>query len=308
MVDIGVIGAGGMGSRHARNLAALGGVEVVAVADPDLDRAQRLASGVEAKHVYADPGALVANAAVQAVVVASPDETHADLALACIEEGKPVLCEKPLATTAAGAWRVVEAELEAARRYVQVGFMRRFDPAHQKLVGAPGEPLRVSVVHLNPGGAPSRSVRELVFQSMIHDIDTLRFVSGHEITRVDAQVAPTQGLPMVVTLTARLDNGSLGSVAVHVESDGYEVVTEAMGRGWTWRTESSPAADWLVRFQDAYLSEVEAFAAGCESGSIPGPSAWDGYQACVVAEACVTSAHTAEPCSISLTQPPPLYS
>ena len=67
---------------------------------------------------------------MDAVLIASPDTTHADLTIACIEAGKPVLCEKPLATAVADAERVVRAELAAGRRLVQVGFMRVYDRTH----------------------------------------------------------------------------------------------------------------------------------------------------------------------------------
>ncbi|MEH3068250.1 MAG: Gfo/Idh/MocA family oxidoreductase [Aeromicrobium erythreum] len=138
---VGVVGAGAMGAAHARTLAtSVPGAEVVRVFDMDTERAKQVAHGVGAE--AADSAeALVAD--VDAFVVASPDFTHADLAVAGIEAGKHVLCEKPLAVTADDARRVVDAELAAGRRFVQVGFKPPLRPRlrrpegrdHRRLAG-----------------------------------------------------------------------------------------------------------------------------------------------------------------------------
>src|SRR5262249_58842560 len=82
------------------------------------------------------PVSAVAPGTIDAVLIASPDATHGALAVACIEAGKPVLCEKPLAPTAAECLKVVAAEVKAGRRLVQVGFMRRFDPSYAAMKAA----------------------------------------------------------------------------------------------------------------------------------------------------------------------------
>ena len=98
--------------------------------------------------------AVITDPEVGAVLIASPDATHADFAIACIKAGKPVLCEKPLAPTAAEGMRVIEAELSAGRRLVQLGFMRRFDPGYTEMKGLLesgryGEALAFHCVHRN---------------------------------------------------------------------------------------------------------------------------------------------------------------
>src|SRR4051794_3621688 len=123
-----MIGLGVMGAGHLQTLSQVPAAEVVAVSDVDLVRARAVAGdGVE---MHADPLSLIRSDDVDAVLIASSDATHADFVLACIEAGKPVLCEKPLATTAAASLAVAEAEAEGGRRLVQVGFMRRFDPRY----------------------------------------------------------------------------------------------------------------------------------------------------------------------------------
>jgi myo-inositol 2-dehydrogenase/D-chiro-inositol 1-dehydrogenase len=129
-IRIGLIGAGIMGADHARTIVSgVGGVELAAIHDADMDRARSVArscGGDPLLHETADQ--LIADPRIDAVVVASPDQTHASLAIACIEAGKPVLVEKPLASTLDECRSVISAEMKAARRFVQVGFMRRFDP------------------------------------------------------------------------------------------------------------------------------------------------------------------------------------
>ena len=113
-VGIGVIGAGMMGAAHIDTLTTgVPGAHVVAVADADPERAAAAALAGGARAI-ADPLELIADPAVDAVVVASYDTTHEAFVLACIAAGKRVLCEKPLATTADACLRVIEAELATA--------------------------------------------------------------------------------------------------------------------------------------------------------------------------------------------------
>ena len=130
VVGVGVIGTGMIGAVHAENLARRTmNATLVAVMDIDRERAKTVASACGAR-AYTGAAALIADPMVDAVLIASPDHTHAGLTVACIEAGKPVLCEKPMATTVADAERVLRAELSAGRRLVQVGFMRIYDRTH----------------------------------------------------------------------------------------------------------------------------------------------------------------------------------
>ena len=108
-VRVGVIGVGGMGSFHAHTLASLAHVDLIAVADPFQPNVDKVAAALGCRGL-ADPMALATDASLDGVVIASPDATHADLAIAAIGAGLWVLCEKPLATTMADAWRVIDAE------------------------------------------------------------------------------------------------------------------------------------------------------------------------------------------------------
>src|SRR6202020_334884 len=112
-VRVGVIGAGNMGAEHASILRQfVSHATVTMVADPDVEQLGRGAAAAGAR-ATADPYALIADPLVDAVVIASPDETHPDLTVAAIRAGKPVLCEKPLALSVAECVRVVEEEQHA---------------------------------------------------------------------------------------------------------------------------------------------------------------------------------------------------
>ena len=142
-IRVGVIGAGIMGADHATTLRRfVRGADVTAVADVDLARAEATAAGASA---YTDADALIADPAVDAVVIASHDSVHAAQVVASVRAGKPALCEKPLAPSLAEATDVLAQIGTAGETLLSLGFMRRFDPGYVALrqaiddrtVGAP---------------------------------------------------------------------------------------------------------------------------------------------------------------------------
>src|SRR5262245_9324024 len=110
-----------MGAAHVRTLAtSVSGAEVIRVYDVDGDRAAEVAAAAGATSASSE-AALIESPDVDAVVIAAPDPTHAELTMACLKRGLPVLCEKPLAVSADEAIRVVEAEAAVGRPLIQVG-------------------------------------------------------------------------------------------------------------------------------------------------------------------------------------------
>ena len=313
-LGVGVIGTGGMGGRHARNLAhRVAGARVAAVMDVDGERAAALAAECGGAAVFADAAELIGDRAVDAVVIASPDPTHAALAVACIEAGKPVLCEKPLGVGLEDARRVLDAEAAGGRKLVQVGLMRMYDPQHAALKqalddGAIGRPLLFRGIHKHWRADAVRTAAEVIVNSAVHDVHSARWLMADDVAKVHAShVADVPDRPetaRLVLLQLVFRGGGLAEIEVDVDANyGYEVIVEVSGTQGTLRTPSltSPIlrkggaearaveADWLERFRAAYVLEAEAWVRVAREGGAAGATVWDGYAAMQVCDAAVRS-------------------
>ena len=320
-LGIGVIGAGIMGAEHARIVAEeTHGAHLAAVCDADPARAASAARGGQA---LTDPHALIASDAVKALVIATPDTTHVEYALAALARGKPVLCEKPLAAHAKEGLRVVEAETRLGRRLVQVGFMRRFDPGYgdmrrARLDGRLGAAIALHNVHRNLSAPASFTPPLAVKGSFVHEADISRWLLGTEM--VEAQAFLTRpGLMMIVM---RTDRGELVSTEVHVNCGyGYHVHAQLVAAKGT--IEMAPPArtltnhagvqsfgfpdDWVPRFADAYRCQMQAWVNAAAAGGATGASAWDGYVATAICEQIAASLPEGRPVKIALEARPGLY-
>lgn len=318
---VGVIGAGVMGSYHARLLReSTGGAHLAAVADADLSRAEGAAGG---GRTFSDPLALIADPQVEAVVVASPDATHAALALACLERGKPLLLEKPLAPTAAEGWQVVEAEVARGGRLVQVGYMRRFDSAYREMKatldeGRIGTPVLLHNVHRNPSAPAWFTGAMPITNSFVHEIDISRWLLGSEMVAAAVKAAPG-GEPLLITLTT--DKAELVSTEVFINAAyGYHVHAELVGRDGTVAMAAPTLTlanhtgqggfaypdNWVPRFAQAYRDQMQAWVRGIVTGEPVGASAWDGYCATALAEQVGDAMGMGE-VRLSLADKPALY-
>src|SRR5689334_5773765 len=187
---IGVLGVGLMGADHvARITGRISGARVAVVNDYVPEKAAEIAAAVPGSRVAADPFDAIAADDVDAVLLATPGPTHEKQLLACLEQGKPVLCEKPLTTESASSLEVVRTEAELARPLIQVGFMRRFDPEYQQLKalidgGELGRPLVMHCVHRNLAVPPTFTSTMVVRDSLVHEVDVTRFLFGEEIASV----------------------------------------------------------------------------------------------------------------------------
>ena len=239
-MNVGIIGAGLMGSTHARILAeSVPGAEVVAIADPDHEAAERIAGGHVIHH---DAFELIEAASVDAVIVASPVFTHEPYVLACLEAGKAVLCEKPLAGDAATALRIVEAE--NGRALITVGFMRRFDPGYVDLkarldAGAIGAPLLVHCAHRNPSVHEFFDSAMIITDSAVHEVDVTRWLLGEEIVRVRVLTPrpssrAREGLRDPQLIIFETAGGRLVDVEAFVSAGyGYDIRCEVVGEDGT---------------------------------------------------------------------------
>ena len=182
-----IVGAGGMGSFHARSLAALPGVEIVAIADVRLAAAESLERDRRWHSRPPTGSQSPSRSDLDGVVIASPEDSHEELVHAALGQGTRILCEKPLAVGAA----VVSSESSMPRSrsvggLLQLGLMRVFDPAHVQLaaeVAELGELNHVRCVHRNVHEV-RRTAQLILNQSLVHDIHSLRWLVGRDITRV----------------------------------------------------------------------------------------------------------------------------
>ncbi|MER5178258.1 Gfo/Idh/MocA family oxidoreductase [Streptomyces sp. NPDC002896] len=314
-VRVGVIGAGMIGQDHIRRLTdVITGARVTAVTDIDEARASEVAARVDATALPTGTD-LINSPEVDAVLVTSWGPTHAEHVLNAIAAGKPVFCEKPLATTAADCLRIVEAERAHGRRLVQVGFMRRFDAGYRQMKevltsGSIGTPLIVHCAHRNPTVPHSYTSQMAAQDTAVHEIDVLRWLLDDEI--VSAQVLTPRATskrfdhlkdPQIMLFETA--NGIRIDLEVFVNCQyGYDIQCETVGEDGLIRL-PDPAAvgvrtagrhatavlqDWKGRFADAFDTEFREWIASVEAGAEPtGPSAWDGYAATVITDATVRS-------------------
>ena len=331
-IPVGVVGTGGMGGMHARNLHyKVAGARVAAVSDVDRDRAIKIAEECGGAAVFGDALEMIRDDRVEAVVVASPDPTHAELTLECLRLGKPVLCEKPLATGPEEALGVVEAEVEIGRKLVQVGFMRRYDPQHVDVRGtaaggAIGKPVLFKGWHRNAGIPPGTDSKGVVINSAIHDLDSARWMLDGEIEEAYVRGLNTTGSSEgefdLQLIQLVMSDGSMATIEVNVDAGyGYDVGVEVVGvRGTVHtappsgavvradRAASQPVeADWLERFAAAYEIEAQRWIESLQNGQPSGPDAWDGYASLVAAEGCIQSIRSGSPETVTVPEKPALY-
>jgi len=320
---VGILGAGAMGANHAHTLASwVPAARVGAVYDFDGARADQVAAGTGAT-ALGSADELIGSAEVDAIVIASPDPLHAEQVLSCVAAGKPVLCEKPLAADESGSQQILDADdrfaAEHGRRLVQVGFMRRYDPAFVALrahvaAGAIGTPRVVHCVHRNAVAHPAQTSDMNVTGSMVHELDIVPWLLDDPIAAITVRSprAESEGVlldPLVALI--ELAGGVLCTVEVFVNARyGYDVHCEVVGDHGTARL-TPPAGiavrepgsgvgvsgvqvtgDFVGRFADAYRIELASWVQAARRGVVDGPGARDGHLANVVAAAGVESLHT----------------
>jgi myo-inositol 2-dehydrogenase / D-chiro-inositol 1-dehydrogenase len=330
-IGIGVVGAGVMGADHAMTLARhVSGATLIAICDADEERATRVATQTGAVRQYSSADSLIRDNQVDAVLIASPDETHADLVLACLEARKPVLCEKPLASTADRCLDIVRAEVRLGRQWVQVGYMRRFDPPYLAMrdaiaTGQCGRPLLVHCTHRGVKAAPFMTSDMVVSAGAVHEIDITRWLLDEEIASAQAFASRSKTSSPIRDpqfLVMKTKSGVLITVEIFESAGyGYDVRSEVVCDNGTISlaapidinirkegTESFAfAADWRPRFAAAYRAQLQAWVNSVLSGTPCGASAWDGYVATAVADACLESTNTSRRIDIQLAPRPDLY-
>lgn len=317
-----VVGCGSIGSRHARNLAALG-AGAVACCDLDGARAERLAAECGGGPAGDDLDALLARVRPEAVLVCTPPSTHLDVARRALAAGCHVFCEKPLAASMDGVDALVDAADRAGRVFM-MGMCYRFHPGLRRMAAL----LRAGTIgriqgaqmwagHWLPDWHPWADYRREysaqrrlgggVLLDSIHSFDTLRWVLGEpvEVTGMLAQVSDLEiDVEDVATALVRLGSGVIVEVHVdylqrHPESR-FEVIGSEGNLVWTkgtlrWRCRGD--ADWqeevvAVDPNAMYLDELRTFLRAVRHGEAVALDVREGRRTLALALAVRASAET----------------
>lgn len=319
MLNVGVIGCGGMGRDHIKRLTErTQGAKVVAVADMVDELVQKGAAlAGEGCKIYKDAKELIHDPEVQAVFIVTPGFAHKEALLEAIAAKKRIFCEKPLCTTAADCLEVIEAEVKSGMHLIQLGFMRRYDKGYREVKAAIeshnyGEPLMVHCTHRNPEVGTNYDTPMAVHDTAIHEIDVIHWLVGDDF--VSAQVLFPRKTkyshdklydPQIMLL--RTKSGICVDDEVFVNCKfGYDINCEVVCEDGsikmpqplypTYRKNAQVSTtidtDCFVRFHDAYDEEVQAWVNEAKDGVIGGPNAWDGYLAAITADALVKAQET----------------
>ena len=329
---IGLIGTGAIGRTHIERInQSLKGAQVVACSDINVEFGRSVAEKYGCTF-FEDGEAMIADPAIDAVVVTTADPFHEQFVMAAIKAGKYVFVEKPLAPEADACRRIVDAEIAGGKKLVQVGFMRRYDPGYRQLkqmVDAKtyGEPLLLHCVHRNPSVDDSFTTPMSVENSMIHEIDCLRWLLNEDYATAEVafgkktrNAAGHLQDPQILILTTK------SGVRIDVESFvncryGYDIKCEVVCEEGTInlpepayamiRTNGARVTpvctDWSQRFVDAYNVEFQEWIDATNAGRVDGPTAWDGYVGQVTAKAASTARDNGTVVRIELDDCPELY-
>jgi myo-inositol 2-dehydrogenase/D-chiro-inositol 1-dehydrogenase len=324
MLRIAVLGAGRIGKIHAANVAANPHADLVAVADPFGTAAASLADQLSCEYSL-DPVSLIEREDVDAVVIGTPTDTHVSLMLQAVQQGKAVLCEKPIDLDIAKADAALH-EIERLAGRVMLAFNRRFDPSSQQLrrsldAGAIGEVRQVIITSRDPGLPSLEYLKHSggIFRDMvIHDFDMARWLLGEEPVEVMATASR-----LVDPTLAKIDDFDAVMVQMRTASGrqchinccreavyGYDQRFEILGsagmlqnenlrqttvRRWT-RHETEAAEPllsfFLERYADAYRNELNAFIEAVLAGSPMPVTPFDGRQALRLADCALQAALT----------------
>jgi myo-inositol 2-dehydrogenase/D-chiro-inositol 1-dehydrogenase len=326
MHKIALIGAGRIGRIHAANAAAHPGLILSHVVDPAAEAAQAVARETGAEPSTLD--AVLADASVAGLIVASATDTHLDTCLRAHAAGKAIFCEKPIDLDLARA-RAAAGQFAGARLFV--GFNRRFDPSFKALKarlddGAVGALETLQITSNDPAPPPLAYVKVSggLFKDMaIHDFDMARWLLGEEPTQVFAWgsclIDPAIGAAGDIDTARTMLRTASGRLCVIANSRrsgfGYDQRIEAYGAAGMVRAgnapestvqvwgESGAQADrfqnfFLDRYRDAYRLEMAHFADIVTGAAAPSVGYADGVAALALAEAAALSLQSGTPVTL----------
>jgi myo-inositol 2-dehydrogenase/D-chiro-inositol 1-dehydrogenase len=331
-IKVGIIGTGSMGANHAITLSRnCPEVVVTALADMDGKRMEVLAQELSNPHCFTDPSSLIEE--VDAVVVASPDATHAGYVMEALELHKPVFCEKPLAGSIEEIHRILSKEQSIGKKLVSVGFNRRFDPHHTAVKQAVderslGSPLLWKGEHRNAKAMYHNTGAFILNNSAGHDVDSARWILNSEPREVycygikSRETLGSDACDLLV-MNLLMDSGSRALAEVYVNASyGYEVTLQVVCQEGVVQSnpvqlttlrhanhrKSYVSDDFRSYFARSYALELQEWAASiAEERPFRGADAWDGYMALVTTEAAGKSLKEGTVCQIEAVKKPALY-
>lgn len=335
-LGVGVLGIGEMGRRHAENLRRLvPEARLVAVADVAPARAQRAAAELEIDHSFDSLEAMLELKEVDCILIATPDKFHAQAICTAAAAGKDILCEKPLAVTLSDAHSALQAVRDCGVR-LQIGFMRRYDPAYVAAMrrveeGEIGEPVIFKSVGRDKDAPPLAAYQAningmLFYNNTIHDFDLARWLMRDEVAEVQAYTTVAirpelaeYGDVVASVVNLKFQRGAIGNAESYVQAIyGYDVRTEIVGSkgsifvgtlsdsSATFLSSNGSTRDvadhFLTRFADAYLLEVRDFVETIIHDREPRVTGEDGLRALEIAVAAEKSHLESRPCAIQQPQ------
>jgi myo-inositol 2-dehydrogenase/D-chiro-inositol 1-dehydrogenase len=315
-----LLGAGRIGKTHAKAIAGNPDAELAVVADAIPAAAQAISEQYGCP--VSDIDAISADASIDAVVICTPTNTHADLIEKFAKAGKAIFCEKPIDLSVERVRQCMKVVEETGAK-LMIGFNRRFDPhfgAVKKAIedGRIGDVEMVQIVSRDPGPPPAEYIKVSggIFRDMtIHDFDMARFMLGEEPVSVFAT-----GSVLVDPEIGNLGDYDSASVILMTESGkhcsisnsrratyGYDQRVEVHGSKGAASAENErpisievaaaggytrpPLHDFfMTRYIAAYAAEIAAFVSVITDGAAPSPSGEDGLLALALADAALKSA------------------
>jgi predicted dehydrogenase len=332
-LGIGVLGVGEMGRRHAENLRRLvPEAHLVAIADVAADRARQVAAELEVDHSFSSLEEMLKCKGIDAVVIAAPDKFHASAIELAAAAGKDILCEKPLALNLADGTAALAAVAKANVR-LQIGFMRRYDPAYSAAMkrieaGEIGEPVLFKSNGRDKDAPPLAAYQSgvngmLLYSNTIHDFDLSRWLMRDEVSEVHSyttvairpEVAKYSDVVASV-VNLKYAHGAIGNIESYVQAIyGYDVRTEIVGsKGsiFVGTLAKTPAVfltaaggsqiledHFLTRFADAYLAQARDFVSKMLHDRAPRVSGEEGLRALEIAVAAEASHLQGKPCKVA---------
>lgn len=322
-----------MGADHVVRIQnRIIGATVSAVVEPDEARAKAALENAPGATWYPNVEAAIAADAMDAVLIATPGQFHEPVLLPALAAGLPILCEKPLTPDAASSLRMVEAEVATGKQLIQVGFMRRFDSQYMELRDLianreQGELLGLHCAHRNPAVPDTYHNDMLIFDSVVHEIDVVRYLTDSPIKSIQVRhmkrnTLNPEGLNDPILALLETESGVLATVEMNVSVQfGYQVKTEAvfekgiaeigrtsgMTRFFDSKISTAEHVSFKTRFASAYDAQIQRWVNAVKKGTIDGPSAWDGYLAAAAVEAGLEALHSGKVAEVTYEQRPAFY-